>query len=129
MKVTVCDWKDGKSNCEERGIALVTYTISSQRMEIDLCEKHLQTINQNARPAETTSQYTRTTQLPRAEPRKKQEQLITDPLEMKECRRWLESQGDLPENSRGRIAQKLQAKYIENGSPVEVADGSFKKSA
>lgn len=128
MRVTICDWKDGKSACEERGVALVSYTISSQRMEIDLCENHLQTINQNARPAESSSQYTKVTQIPRQTGRKVTEQIVSKD-DYTDLRKWAESTGKLPEGSRGRISAAIQEEWVSEGSPRERADGTFVKSA
>lgn len=131
--ITICDFRDEKGKpCETRAEVTASLRWSDKNWQIDLCDVHSKSITANAREAEPERPYsTAVTRLPRAEPkqRKAQEQLISDPTDMKECRRWLEFNGDLTAGSRGRIKQELQAKWLEAGSPVEVADGTFKPAA
>lgn len=138
MRVTLCDWKDtdkaGKAQpCGERADLLVQFTDQDgKRWEIDVCSQlHGKLLISQARPAETQlpSGYTSKTTLPRSDKGRRVTEQIVDKSDYADLRKWLESNGDLPEGSRGRISSTLQEKWVEAGSPREKADGTFVKSA
>lgn len=129
-----CDWTDpktskicGKDVTEEGGT--VSFTTENKRLAADLCQEHLMVLRPHAHEASPPIERSNVTRLPRAEP--KGRRVTPSPIsreDVKDARAWLESNGDLPENSRGRISSVLAEKWLAEGSPRQRADGTFIKS-
>lgn len=130
--IRICDLRSNGEPCTERALISGNFKWEGKTFEFDACEVHMRILTETAREAEspaTPSPYTRTTQLPRSEP--KTRKVSVNPIskeDVKDARAWLESNGDLPQNSRGRIASTLAEKWLSEGSPRQRADGTFIKS-
>lgn len=130
IQVTLCDWRTDKGQpCGERANILVTLTLDGKRYEADFCDVHSKQIATNAREATTSlpAGYTSKTTLPRAEGRKPQEQLISDPMDRKEAKRWALATG-LIKSEKGRLSEATMKAWLDAGEPREVADGTFKSA-
>lgn len=132
MKITVCDWRDNKGEpCGERADMTVTFTQDGKRYEADLCSQlHGKQLAANAREAESSALpagYNSVTKLPRSEGRTPQVQPVGK-ADYQDLRSWLEAEQLLPQNSRGRIKNDLQERWLEAGSPRQRADGTFQTS-
>lgn len=133
--IVSCDWSDaktgkacGKDVTDEGGS--VSFTTENKRFAADLCVEHLKVLRPHAHEASPPIDRSNVTRLPRVtggSTRKPQEQLIPDALDRKEARKWALAQGMITEGTK-RLSAEVQQKWLDAGSPVEVADGTFKSS-